>query len=313
MKKAKLLAFTISFLLSGAMVFASCSDSTPDEEIEGDSQNNEEVKPDNQKPGDGFIDVPQNVLEKVTEIYGKASIEPQEVKTVHQLAILTSICATREGDGPITVTPALLNGEEVTLVTLGGTENVEGQATGMEESKLAAFGKPNDYLAAVTRLFTDSIIPKKKPVIVTGISLGGMIAQQVMGQQQVLDQYDLRAVITFGSPITLPLDRKQVKVVRFADVHDKVPTLGESILRSGMVTSSMMSKKELLEKLEVLDQTEKVARTSKYTGLIETHALSYIEDPCWNDVDFLGDSEKKNVLELTETMKFYPAPKQSAE
>ena len=309
MKKTKLLICAVSVMLSGALILPSCSDDTP-EEVENNPQDNEEVEPDTQKPGGGIMEIPQEVLNKVNEIYGKASIGPQKVTTVNQLAILTSICATRSGDGPITVTPSTLNGEDVTLVTLGGTEMVEGQATGLEESQLAAFGKSNDYLVALTKLFTEKIIPQDKPVIVTGISLGGMIAQQVLGQAVVTDNFKIKAIITFGSPITLPLDRKGVKVVRFADANDKVPQLGEGLLRSGMVTGSQMSKQELTQKLADLDKAEKVSYTSKYTGMIETHALSYIEDECWAETDFLGDASKKNVLELKETMKFYPAPKQ---
>ena len=327
MKRMSMYAAMLLLSVLSASVLMSCSNDEPQKKVEeqssanpNDLQNNPSDIPgekgadsegnnSSENVGDGFLKIPKEVLEKVNEIYGVASAEPQKVGTVHELAVLTSICATRKGDGPITITPSLLNGEEVTLVTLGGTEDVEGQATSLEESQLAAFGKPNDYLTAVSKLFTDSIIPQAKPVIVTGISLGGMIAQQLLGKQEILDCYTLRAVVTFGSPITLPLDRKQVKVVRFADVHDQVPKLGESILRTGLITGNLFNRKKLKEQLDELDRTEKVSRTSKYTGMIETHALSYIEDSCWDDVDFLGDSAGTNILELTEPMTFYPAPK----
>ena len=305
--------FKIACIALGSLLisstFLNCSDENPSVDVEEPSEKPGE-NPENEETGGGGFNIPDEVLEKVTAIYGQASIEPQEVKSVGQLAILTSICAARQVDGPISVTSAELNKEEITLVTLGGTEEKEGQATSMNESQLAAFGKSNDYLTAVTKLFTDHTIPQDKPVLITGISLGGMIAQQVLGVDAILKNFQIRGVITFGSPITLPLDRHEVKVVRFADTHDKVPVLGESILRMGVITSDL-SKAELKEKLNELDTKEKIARTSKYSGMIETHALSYIEDKCWNDVDFLGDKEKKNVLVLKETMKFYPAPKQS--
>lgn len=287
-------------------ILMSCSDDKP-----ADNQDESGELPGGGDLEIGGIKIPAEVLQKVQAIYSKASIEPQEVTTVHQLAILTSVCAARQVEGPITVTAATLNNEDITLVTLGGTEEKEGQATSMKESQAAAFGKPNDYLKAVTKLFEDNTIPQEKPVLVTGISLGGMIAQQLLGVPSIMEHHKLKGIITFGSPITLPVDRKDVKVVRFADVHDKVPQLGESILRMGLITGDQMTKKELTQKLDELDAQEKVARTSQYTGMIETHALSYISDPCWNDVDFLGDVAKKNVLELKETMKFYPAPKSS--
>ena len=319
MKKLFSFVLVALMMLFSMSVTTGCSDkdildpNLEPEPEETPSENLEEkpdIKPEGGESGEvGGIEIPPAVLEKVKAIYSKASIGPQKVTTVNQLAILTSICATRKGDGPISVTKASLNGKKITLVTLGGTEDVEGQATTMEESQLAAFGKSNDYLKAVVKLFETSVIPKDRPVMVTGISLGGMIAQQLIGQTSIVDEYAVRAIVTFGSPLTLPLDRQYIRVVRFADVHDKVPSLGEMVLRMGMLTVNELTPKELTQKLKELDGTEKIACVSKYTDMIETHALSYIEDTCWSETDFLGDVEKKNVLVLEEDMKFYPAPK----
>ena len=282
---------------------AGCSDEETAPAIE--TPQPEEDK-DEEQGGGGMI--PQDVLNKAAAIYDAASIDPQTVTSVHQLAILTSICATRDDDGPISVTSATLNGEQITLMTLGGTEDRAGQATTMEENQLASFGKDNDYLKAVRRLFADGTIPADHPVLIAGVSLGGMIAQQVLGEKDVLDRFRIAAVVTFGSPITLPLDRKGVRVVRFADVNDRVPSLGEIIIRSGMVTKDL-TKEELLAKLDELDASEKISATSKYTEMIETHALSYIEDPCWDIYDFMGDKAGTNKLILKERMRFYEAPK----
>lgn len=298
----------------GSTVLSSCSNDTPtkEEEETTPSEKPEGVPGEDETPKDPEKDpeASDELLKKLQAIYDHASIDPQQVTTVNQLAILTSYCASQEVAGPITVTPASLNGEEITLVTLGGTEEKEGQATTLKESQLASFGKPNDYLTAVTKLFADQVIPKEKPVLVTGISLGGMIAQQLLGDSLVTTDFTLCGIITFGSPINLPLDRKGVKVVRFADVNDKVPQMGEMLLRTGMVTPHL-TKEELKNTLNQLDEQEKIVRTSQYTELIQTHALSYIDEPCWDDVDFLGSRDRKNVLVLHETMKFYPAPQLS--
>lgn len=299
-------------MIPASSVTTSCSD---------DDNNTEETKPldppsddtDDNKDDDGSGNITPGlspeVLEKINKIYSSATTGPQEVKSVSSLAIITSICAARTVDGPISVTNAALNDEPVTLVTLGGTENKEGQATTMQESQLAAFGKPNDYLMALVNLFDNGTISQEYPVVVTGISLGGMIAQQLLSRTDIVEKFNIRAVITFGSPFTLPLERHGVRVVRFADVNDKVPQLGEMVLRSGMVSIEGMSKEDVIRKMDELDGIEKIVRQSKYTGMLDTHALSYIEDPCWNDVDFLGDKSKSNVLVLKEDMKFYPAPK----
>ena len=284
--------------LCWAMVLAVALPACSNDDDPGQGKDSEE---------EGFLS--PELMEKILSIYGSASYGPQTVTEVNQLAILTSMCASLEGRGPITLTPAQLNGKDITLLTLGGTQEVEGQATTMEESRLAAMGSDNDYLKAVVALFDNGTIPTSKPVLVTGISLGGMIAQQLMGVECVTSKYEIAAVITFGSPITLPIHREHYKVIRFADVNDKVPVLGESMLRMGLLTSGQMTKPELKTLLDALDNRERIARTSKYTDMISTHALSYIEDPCWSDIDFMGDKSKKNKLELKEEMHFYPAPK----
>ena len=311
----KFTTLTMAALLSfpASLTFTSCSNENLEKEMEDDpiEYTEAEFEKDFQESRCLVKPVPQDVIDRVMPIYAKATIGPQEVTTVHQLAILSSICATRKNDGPITVTDASLNGEDVTLVTLGGTERTEGQATTMEECTLSALGKSNEYLTAVVNLFEENVIPEDKPVVVAGISLGGMVAQQLLGVEDIMDDYTIKAVIAFGSPFILPLDRQGVKVVRFADVHDKVPPVGESFLRSGVLTVGKMTRRSLLKKLDEMDAVEKIARTSKYTDMIEAHALSYIEDACWDNVDFLGDPERKNVLVLKETMKFYPAPKLS--
>ena len=303
------LSIIISSLLVSPM-FSGCSSDDPINDDGNIPSEKPDATPDKEEP-DGTT-APEDLSAKLEEIYSNASIEAQKVTTVHELALLTSVCASLEVNGPITVTPSLLNGEAITLITLGGTEEKEGQATTMKESQLASFGKSNDYLTAVSNLFVEDIVPKEKPVWVVGISLGGMIAQQLIDVPLIRKDYVLKGIITFGSPITLPIDRKGVKVIRFADANDKVPQMGELLLRSGMVTPGF-GKKELKAKLDSLDNQEKIVRTSRYTDMISTHALSYIDEPCWDDVDFLGDPAKKNVLELTQSLTFYPAPKLSEE
>lgn len=240
--------------------------------------------------------VSPELVDKVMTIYRENStVEAQTITSVQQLAMVTSISSTIKGKDPITVTPATLNGENITLITLGGTQNREGQATTMNESKLASQGKSNDYLVAVLKLFENGTVPKDKPILVAGISLGGMIAQQLLGEKIVTDNYEIKAIITFGSPLTMPFERNGVKVVRFVDKHDMVPKLGEMNLKP------KATKKELNNK-------EVILKTSKYKDAVETHALSYIEDDCWNETDFLGDKAKKNVLVTLSELQFYPAP-----
>lgn len=247
--------------------------------------------------------ISEETVAEVMEIYKTYHGEDKVVTlkvidSVTKLGIITSINQADYRQGPITVTPAKLNGESVTLVTLGGTQNREGQATTMDESKLASDGLGNDYLTAVVNLFKDGTVPLDKPVFISGISLGGMIAQQLLGESYIMDNFTIKAVVTFGSPITMPFDRKGVKVVRFVDSNDIVPKLGEM---------GMKNKND--ERIKSLQDSERIMLTGSHKDGVETHALSYISDEVWNAYDILGVKGGNAVLELEQPLKFYEAPK----
>lgn len=264
----------------------------------------------------------EEFIQEINDIYGANSIDPQEVTSVHTLAILTSISQTLQAD-PISVTPATLNGEEITLVTIGGTELKDGQATGIKESALGSMGKNNDYLQNVIKLFDDDIVPKDKPILVTGISLGGIIAQQILDTRysDIINEYDIKGIVCFGAPFTPPLvtkgtDRNTdgVKIVRFTDSNDMVP---KSVVSDGTTQGDIMEgyiqkhyiKTEAdMRLMRERNEREIVLETGLVKDGLGAHALSYIGDPCWDKYDFLGDKAGTNKLVLQEKMTFYPAP-----
>ena len=246
----------------------------------------------------------QELIDKVNQVYWKYNIEPQVVTTPQNLAVLTSMCSFGKNvnRGPIAVAKSLLNGDEITLIMLGGTQIKEGQATGFEESKLSAYGKDNDYIKALVNLFQKKdkkgkyIIPKNKPLLITGISLGGMIAQQLLSKDEIINNYKIKSIICFGSPLVKPLDRKNIRVKRFCDKGDIVPKL-ETL-------SVKFSKKR-----KKLNKCEKILEDGCYKTKIESHALSYVSNKCWDKYDFYGDKKGTNKLEILEEIKFYDAPK----
>ena len=245
----------------------------------------------------------EELINKINNIYWKYSIEPQTVKKPQDLAVLTSICSFGKNvnRGPIAVTKCTFNNEEITLLMLGGTQFKKGQATTFKESKLASKGKENDYLKAVLKIFETKdekekyLIPKEKPIIITGISLGGMIAQQLLGYEEIISKFKIKSIICFGSPITKPFDRKNIRIKRFCDKNDIVPKLGETSL------STKKAKKQL-------DKNELILENGNYKTKIESHALSYVENTCWDKYDFYGEEKGKNELRILEKIKFYEAP-----
>lgn len=279
-------------------------------------------KPDD-KPSGGSSAFSPEVMEKIMKIYGAATTGPQEVNDVHTLAILTSISQTIQ-EHPISVTPATLNGEDITLVTIGGTEFKQGQATGIKESALGSMGKNNDYLKNVVKLFNDGVVPKDKPVLVTGISLGGIIAQQILDTRysNIINEYDIKGIVCFGAPFAPPLVTKGtnrntdgVKIVRFTDSNDMVP---KSVVSDGSMQGDFMEQyiqKNFIKTpadralMEERNECEILLETGTVTDGLAAHALSYISEPCWDKYDFMGDKAGTNHLVLKEKMTFYPAPK----
>lgn len=120
----------------------------------------------------------------VKSIDSKGEEYEQTISKSQQLAKLCCVPSSLENLGPIAIADAKLNGQEITLIVLQGTEVTEGQATGILEDLQSGFGQSNAYLETVVKLFQDDkIIPKDKPIFVTGISLGGMVAQQLLAQK----------------------------------------------------------------------------------------------------------------------------------
>ena len=155
----------------------------------------------------------------------------------------------------------------------------------------------NDYCQAVVNLCNDGTIPKDKPVLFVGISLGGMIAQQMI--QFVPEGYTIKAVITFGSPVTKPFDRKDIKVVRFADKKDNVPVLGEM----NYIFGDKRKAKQLNAQEVIYEQG--LSDDAKW---IDVHGLSYISAECWSKYDFLGEEPGTNTLVTLDTLTYYEAP-----
>ena len=249
----------------------------------------------------------EELINKINNIYWKYTIGPQIVKKPKDLAVLTSMCAFGKNvnRGPIGVSKCLFNGNPVTLITLGGTQFKEGQATRLEESKLAFKGKDSDYMIAVLNLLKakddngNDIISKENPLLISGISLGGMLAQQLLSKKELVDNFKIQSIICFGSPFLEPFERNGIRIVRFCDKGDIVPKLGE-------YKYIFSFKKNKLKK--GLDLKEKILENGKYKTKIESHALSYVEYDGFDKYDFYGELNGKNELELLEEMKFYEAP-----
>lgn len=247
-------------------------------------------------------------LDVIQSIYGPYTVGPQQVKTVHNMAVLSSICqfGKNNGRGPIGVAKCLLNGkEEVTLLLLGGLEFKKGQATRMLECTRSVFGLDNDYLKNLVDVFKrcdkdgNPIIPKDKPLIVAGISLGGMIAQQILQKDEIVNNYNIKSILCYGSPLNMSVDRKGVRVVRFSDEGDPVTTVSKPFLRLRGVFKKTRDQR---------DAEELILVNGHYGNPIKSHAYSYVSNKDFDPYDFYGEKAGTNTLDILEGITFYDDP-----
>ena len=178
--------------------------------------------------------------------------------------------------GPMMIVKGILSDNnietEVYLVTLSGTENVDGQSTNWTSDFQSAFELESDYKKNVRMHMLESI-PENSNVILAGHSLGGMIAQQIASDKAIKKQFNVLRTITFGSPLVSPFGREG-KLKRFVDSIDVVPHLSLSNV--------------VLKAAKVHDYQVNYA-VSGYTNVNDAHQESYVDNKVWARYDFLGN------------------------
>jgi len=127
---------------------------------------------------------------------------------------------------PITLAP-IVNAPHTWLIGLSGTDFVDYSDTGIPADVLNALNLPSLY-----RMTLEEVIEKNVPagdhLILTGHSLGGMVAQNLVGTA-VASRNPIDRIITFGSPIVRVWD-PNVKYVMFAHPRDVVVNLSPEAL-----------------------------------------------------------------------------------
>ena len=252
-------------------------------------------------------------LREMPRLYNVINTRARTLSSSRDLAALDA-ASSLNGKGPMGVVPALLNGEPVTLLVLGGTFPAKGQATGFKEDVLSAMEQSNDYLRNIVKLFDaknadgSPVIPADKPVIVSGLSLGGMVAQQLLAQKDLMDRFDIHSIICFGAPLLAAEYRTpDTRVVRICDSADQVPYAGRPHLQD--MLAQKLFNKQPSELIRQLDQQEVIRRDGGYRTTMMAHSQSYIMNPCWKDLDVLGQVNGTNELVMQGNLQFYPCPR----
>lgn len=192
---------------------------------------------------------------------------------------------------PVTLVKDGTSSAQAYLIALSRTElKATSQATDIWTDIKSGFELESPYLKDVVSAIVNNI-PKNSNLIISGHSLGGMIAEQLSGNSNVKDNYNVLNVITLGSPLINPFGREGA-VQRLGDTADIVPYLSAT--------------GTLLLPWQIFGLNRE---NGGYNNPIEAHSKSYSRDDIWGKYDVLGFKNGKSYLQYDDSnVKFYKAP-----
>lgn len=216
-------------------------------------------------------------IQKIKEVY-QSEYDGDEVtlNCIKDATILCGLPSASDEYGAICI--GKLKNKPGYVVALGGTDLINAEENlGIKEDIQSAFNQDNEYKKNAIKAILETI-PKGEDIYIYGLSLGGMVLQQVIANIDVKTNYNIKAAVAIGSPIT---DVNRQKIVFIEDESDIVPNL---------------SVKSMLLSMIYRKYDTHIKRDGNYKTFIGAHALSYADSDVWNDVDVLGIVNGSNSL-----------------
>ena len=141
---------------------------------------------------------------------------------------------------------------------------------------MAFRAKKNIYFDKVKKDML-AAIPAGASVVMTGHSLGGMVAQQIVADKQMKETFEFLNLLNIGSPF-VPLEGRECPLRRFADRADIVPWLGRSFKAN-------------------LKTEKPVFKSNGYFGkIVKAHTDSYRESASWRVYDAFGELNGGRII-----------------
>lgn len=191
----------------------------------------------------------------------------------------------------------------VYLVCIAGTEIIGGRPNNFDACLTTGFNLPNQYEREIKRVIEENI-PKGSNLMLTGHSLGGMVAQQVCSDKTLKKDYNILYTVTFGSPCVKGESGYEGTLYRLCDKNDYVTYLSGNFVEN--FTKNMMEGMGM-----AMTSTGTVTRDGGYSGTGVLNALahpelngphsahmSYINEQTWGDVDVCGIPNGTHQLKL---------------
>ena len=180
-----------------------------------------------------------------------------------------------EFPGELHFAPATLEtaegSQEVWLVALMGINFYTTNSNNLFSYLHAAFNTRGRYFNRAK----DGIlqyVPEGAKLVLAGHSLGGMIAHQLMCEEEITSRYEVLNTLTFGSPyVVVDPAKREGRLVRLEERYDIIPKVSIAIL------------------LAPADYKGAIKRIGPYAGDTDAaHNRSYRNIDVWGDLDALG-------------------------
>ncbi|MBA3470218.1 MAG: VCBS repeat-containing protein [Herpetosiphonaceae bacterium] len=226
------------------------------------------------------------------------------VYSANQLARLVFLGYNNGNPGPISITPIILhrgNGQtfdrNTYLVTISGTEDVSGQATGFFTDFQSGFNYSNRLVNGVKNALDAYGVSNGANLVLAGHSLGGMAAQQVASDTWVKRNFNVLHTVTFGSPlVTNGLQGREGATQRLGDTSDLVPYLSTNTTLGPRVLQAMAG----------LNREDGGYGRANF---VEAHVDSYTRPEVWGHYDALGVQDGSSWIEYHRNQRqFFAAP-----
>lgn len=220
-----------------------------------------------------------------------------DASQISRLVQLGYACNQEKHQGPFFITKGVLNynnwfhtKKDVYVVALSGTDTtMENQTTGVWTDLLVGFEFDNRYIQNVKQAILETV-PAGSNILVTGHSLGGMVAQQVASDSDLKKKYNILNTVTFGSPVINGFEREGT-VKRLGDKSDVVPFLSLTTFTNVVWQSAGLNRED----------------GGYGLNLMGAHCESYNRSDVWGGYDVTGTKggSKTLTIDYSTTTFFY--------
>ena len=196
--------------------------------------------------------------------------------------------------GEIRICPAVLETEngarDVYLVTVRSLDRVARGANNLLGALRLTFSGKCQYFNLTKKAIME-YVPEGAAIVIAGHSMGGMVVQRIICDDDLTAKYEFLNAVTFGSPcVVTGKAKREGTLVRFEDADDIIPKFSLARLLSPSDYNSAVKRD--------CDTKDRFNLEYPWSYLDLAHNWSYYASDAWEPFDVLGTEGGSAVLKL---------------